>query len=61
MLAFQCISYIMVATILIIGGGGVGGGEEVNRGQLCPFMGAWVMSGKVSQRQPGEIGSSDLA
>lgn len=52
----------MVATILIIGGGGGGGGgEEVNRGQLCPFMGAWVMSGKVSQRQPGEIGSSDLA
>ena len=35
-------------------------GEEVNRGQLCSFVSAWVMSGTVSQRRPREIGSSDV-
>lgn len=58
MYASLCISYFTVAEILIIGRWVR---EEVNRGQLCPFVSAWVMSGKVSQRQPREVGSSDVA
>lgn len=52
-----CLSYYTVEEIPIIDRWA---GEEVNRGQLCPFVSAWVMSGKVSQRQPREIGSSDV-
>lgn len=52
-----CISYFTVEEIPIIDRQV---GEEVNRGQLCSFVSAWVMSGKVSQRRPREIGSSDV-
>lgn len=44
--ASLCISYFTVEEIPIIDRRV---GEEVNRGQLCSFVSAWVMSGKVSQ------------